>query len=179
VSPPDAEIVAGDPGEPEDTSPPVVSTRAAETATLATVLAFALAMAWDNWRSGVGWESTGPRPGLFPFYVAMILACACLFGLVKEALAREPSEGFVSRNQFARVLQMFVPTLAYVAVMQWLGLYVASFVLIAGFMVYVGRIKLWISLTTAVVFTVAMFVTFEIAFDVIMPKGPLERLLGF
>jgi hypothetical protein len=24
-----------------------------------------------------------------------------------------------------------------------------------------------------------MFVTFEIAFDVIMPKGPLEHLLGY
>jgi hypothetical protein len=29
------------------------------------------------------------------------------------------------------------------------------------------------------VFTLAMFVTFEIAFDVIMPKGPLEALFGF
>jgi hypothetical protein len=179
VSKLDEEIVAGDPAEPEDTSPPVVSTRAAESATLAVVLAFALAMAWDNWRAGIGWESTGPRAGYFPFYVAMILAGACLFGLVKEAFARAPSEGFVSRNQFGRVLQVFVPTLAYAAVMQWLGLYVASFVLIAGFMLFVGRIKAWISITTALVFTVAMFVTFEVAFDVIMPKGPLERLFGY
>jgi hypothetical protein len=29
------------------------------------------------------------------------------------------------------------------------------------------------------VFSALMFVTFEIAFDVIMPKGPLEALLGF
>jgi hypothetical protein len=29
------------------------------------------------------------------------------------------------------------------------------------------------------VFTIAMFVTFEMAFDVIMPKGPLEALFGF
>ena len=28
-------------------------------------------------------------------------------------------------------------------------------------------------------FTVVMFVTFEIAFDVIMPKGPLEALFGY
>ncbi len=46
-------------------------------------------------------------------------------------------------------------------------------------MMYVGRIKAWKSLVTAIVFTVSMFVTFEIAFDVIMPKGPLERLLGY
>jgi putative tricarboxylic transport membrane protein len=29
-----------------------------------------------------------------------------------------------------------------------------------------------------VLFSAAMFVTFEIAFDVIMPKGPLEALFG-
>jgi len=34
-------------------------------------------------------------------------------------------------------------------------------------------------LLTSVIFTVAMFITFEIAFDVIMPKGPLEALLGY
>jgi hypothetical protein len=29
-----------------------------------------------------------------------------------------------------------------------------------------------------VVFTAIMFVTFDVAFDVIMPKGPLEAALG-
>jgi hypothetical protein len=62
--------------------------------------------------------------------------------------------------------------------MQWLGLYVASFLLIVGFMRMVGRIALWKSLLTSIVFTTIMFATFEIAFDVIMPKGPLEALFG-
>jgi len=46
-------------------------------------------------------------------------------------------------------------------------------------MTAIGRIALWKSLLTSVIFTVAMFITFEIAFDVIMPKGPLEALLGY
>jgi hypothetical protein len=179
VSPPDAEIVAGDPDEPEDHSPAVAGQRAVETATLAIVLAFALLMAWDNWRTGIGWESTGPQSGYFPFWVAMILAGACVFGIAKEILARAtPAGAFVSRNQFKRVMQVFLPTLAYVPLTQWLGLYVASFLLIAGFMYFVGRIKLWKSLLTAFIFSVSMFVTFDIAFDVIMPKGPLERWFG-
>jgi putative tricarboxylic transport membrane protein len=61
----------------------------------------------------------------------------------------------------------------------FLGLYVASFFLIAAFMRMVGRIALWKSLLTALVFTAAMFVTFDIAFDVIMPKGPLEAAFGY
>jgi hypothetical protein len=46
-------------------------------------------------------------------------------------------------------------------------------------MIWVGRIAAWKSVLTALIFTVAMFMTFEIAFDVIMPKGPLEALFGF
>ena len=60
-----------------------------------------------------------------------------------------------------------------------LGLYVASFLLIAGFMIWVGRIKPWKSVLTAYIFSAVMFAVFEIAFDVIMPKGPLERLFGY
>jgi putative tricarboxylic transport membrane protein len=180
VSKLDEEIVAGDPDEPEDHSPAVAGQRAVETATLAIVLAFAMLMAWDNWRTGVGWESTGPQAGYFPFWVSVILGAACIFGIAKEFLARaQPTGPFVTRNQFKRVMQVFVPTMLYVPVTQWLGLYVASFILIAGFMIVVGRIKAWKSLLTAFLFSVSMFVTFEVAFDVIMPKGPLERLFGY
>jgi hypothetical protein len=73
---------------------------------------------------------------------------------------------------------VFAPTALFCFATQWLGLYVASFLLVAGFMVWVGRIALWKSLLTALLFSLAMFVTFEIAFDVIMPKGPLEALFG-
>ena len=108
------------------------------------------------------------------------MAGACVYGLIGELLKRrQPDAPFVRRGQFRRVMQVFVPSLVYVAAMQWLGLYVSSLLLIAGFMRWVGRIKWWICIVTALVFTVAMFITFEIAFDVIMPKGPLERLLGY
>ena len=75
-------------------------------------------------------------------------------------------------------MQVFIPTLLFCLFTQWLGLYVASFFLIAGFMRIIGRIALWKSVLTAFLFSIVMFVTFEIAFDVIMPKGPLEDWLG-
>ena len=174
------EVLGAAPAEEEDTSPGVVGRRPVETVTLALVLAFSLLMAWDNWRTGIRWESTGPQAGYFPFYVSMIMALACVWGLVLEIFKRgTPDEPFVRVNQFRRVMQVFVPTLLYVPATQWLGLYVASFILIAGFMIWVGKLKPWVSIVTALVFSVAMFVTFEIAFDVIMPKGPLERMLGY
>ena len=75
-------------------------------------------------------------------------------------------------------MQVFVPTLLFCLAMQWLGLYVASFLLIAGFMKMIGKIAWWKSLLTAFIFVAVMFVTFDIAFDVIMPKGPLEAAFG-
>jgi hypothetical protein len=63
--------------------------------------------------------------------------------------------------------------------MQVLGLYVASFLLITAFMWIIGRIALWKSLLTGLLFSLIMFVTFDIAFDVIMPKGPLEAAFGY
>jgi hypothetical protein len=76
------------------------------------------------------------------------------------------------------VLQVFVPTLLFCLLIQWLGIYVASFLLIAGFMAFIGRIAVWKSLLAAFLFALIMFVTFDVGFDVIMPKGPLEALFG-
>ena len=105
---------------------------------------------------------------------------AALYGLVREVFfPPDAEEPFVMRDQLKRVMQVFVPTLAFVPVTQLLGIYVASFLLIAGFMIWVGRIKPWKSVLTAYIFSAIMFAVFEIAFDVIMPKGPLERLMGY
>src|SRR5476649_1247380 len=174
------EIVVDDPTAPEADSPPVTDTRVAEIVVSLLLIALALILGFDNWRTGMSWDSTGPQAGYFPFYLSMILACACLWGLAKEFLMRKKtSETFVTRDQLRRVLQVFFPTLLFCLAMQWLGLYVASFLLIAAFMVFVGRIAAWKSLLTGFLFSAVMFVTFQIAFDVIMPKGPLEALFGY
>ena len=60
------EVLGAAPAEEEDTSPAVVGRRPVETVTLALVLAFSLLMAWDNWRTGIRWESTGPQAGYLP-----------------------------------------------------------------------------------------------------------------
>ena len=175
----ETEIVVEDPTAPASDSPAVTTNRTADVVVSVLLLAFAALLAYDNWRTGLGWDSTGPQAGYFPFYLSVILAGASLYGLVAAFMSRkEATEVFVTRAQLRRVMAVFVPTLLFCLAMQFLGLYVASFLLIAGFMRMVGKIALWKSLLTAFVFTAAMFVTFDIAFDVIMPKGPLEAALG-
>src|SRR6201991_4510689 len=176
----DIEIVVDDPTAPEADSPAVTSTGVVDVVVSLLLLTLALTLGWDNWRTGAGWDSTGPEPGYFPFYLSVILGGASLYGLIAAFLSRaEAAETFVTRAQLRRVMAVFVPTLLFCLVTQFLGLYVASFLLIAGFMRFVGKIAWWKSVTTAFVFTALMFVTFDIVFDVIMPKGPLEAAFGY
>jgi putative tricarboxylic transport membrane protein len=174
------EIVVDDPTAPEPDSPGVTDTRTAEAAVCVLLLGFAALLGYDNWRTGIGWDSTGPQAGYFPFYLSVILGGASLYGLVAVLLTRkEDAETFVTRAQLRRVMAVFVPTFLFCLATQYLGIYVASFVLIAGFMRLIGKIAWWKSLLTAFIFTALMFVTFDIAFDVIMPKGPLEAAFGY
>ena len=111
--------------------------------------------------------SSSPAPLLYGLGVAFLQA---------RRSCRRPSSPATSFGASCR--SSFRP-FSSVLLTQWLGLYVASFLLVAGFMRFVGRIALWKSLLTSFLFAVIMFATFEIAFDVIMPKGPIEALFGF
>ncbi len=177
---PEAEIVVEDPTAPADDSPSVVSTRTVDIVVSLLLLALATLLGFDNWRTGMGWASDGPQAGYFPFYLGLVLAAASLYGLITSLVTGAgAAETFVTRDQLRRVMQVFIPTLLFCLFTQWLGLYVASFLLVAGFMQIIGRIALWKSLLTAFLFSIIMFVTFDVAFDVIMPKGPLEAAFGY
>ena len=169
--------------DPKTTHPgqhPVVGQFSVDVVVSLLLLALAVLLGWDSWRVGNSWASDGPEAGYFPFYLSLLMGLASIYGLVTTLVLRHGvGEAFVTREQFSRVMQVFVPTLAFCVATQFLGLYVASFLLVAGFMWWVGRIAVWVSVLTSAIFTVAMFVTFEIAFNVIMPKGPLEAALGF
>src|SRR5262245_14902913 len=158
----------------------VVGTRSVDIVVYLMLLAFASLLGFAIGGTGVSWEADGPLAGYFPFYLSLLLGAASLYGLVyKLLMERGPGETFVTGEQLRRVMQVFVPTLLFCVFMQWLGLYVASFVLITGFMWLVGRIALWSSLLTGFRFSVIMFITFDIAFDDTMPKGPLEAAFGY
>ena len=158
---------------------PVVGMRSVEAVVYLILLGAALLLGYDNWRTGMSWEADGPQAGYFPFYLSVLLGGASVYGLVSKLMEGGASDAFVTREQFRRVMQVFVPTLLFCLFMQWLGLYVASFLLITGFMWIIGRIALWKSLLAGLLFSVIMFLTFDVAFDVIMPKGPLEAAFGY
>ncbi|HZX88558.1 MAG TPA: tripartite tricarboxylate transporter TctB family protein [Reyranella sp.] len=158
----------------------LVSTRTVELGVMLALLCAAIFLGWDNWRIGAGWAPDGPEAGYFPFYLSVLLGGASLIGIVSAFRSAElREEVFVGRSAFGRVLRVFIPTLLFVGLVQFLGIYVSSFIFIAAFMVFIGKLAVWKSVLTGLIFSGLMFYIFDVQFNVLMPKGPLEAAFGF
>lgn len=157
---------------------PVVSRRTVDIAVSILLLVASIFLAQDNWSIGAGWAPDGPQAGYFPFYLCVLLGLASLYG-VFSALRERDEEAFVTRGQLRRVLQVAIPSALFVLCIEFLGIYVASFLLIIGFMTVLGKSSLLASVITAAVFVVLMFYVFEVQFTVLLPKGPLETAIFY
>ena len=162
----------------EAPEPSAVSRRTLEIITAFFFVAVGGVVMWDSHRAGASWGADGPQSGYFPFYIGLLMNIASVMNLV-VVLKSGATESFVSRPAVKLVLAVFLPSLVYVAVMQWLGLYVASSIFIAGFMRWQGKFSLLKSIATALLVVVVLFLMFEIWFKVPLIKGPLEAALGF
>src|SRR5262249_15633437 len=108
-----------------------------------------------------------------------IMGAASLVNLVRALAGLEPDgqETFVTRAAIIRVFMVLLPTAAYVYLIQVLGIYLASAILIIGFML-VSREGVVKALAVGLGTPVALFLMFEKWFLVPLPKGPLEAALG-
>lgn len=127
----------------------------------------------------IGWASDGPQAGYFPFRLGIILIVASL-AIGAQALTSGPRgrEEVLSRESGRRMLGFFLPLVAYVAIAQVLGLYVATALYLGFVLRAMGRHGWQATLGTALGVPLASWVLFEIWFTVPLLKGPLERWLG-
>ena len=128
---------------------------------------------------GIGWASDGPRAGFFPFYVSLIVLISCAVNIAQAIAAPKDGKIFAEWSQLRQVLSVLVPTTIYVALVPYIGMYVASALLIAGFMRWFGHYRWLIVASVAIAVPIMTFFMFEVWFLVPLPKGPLERLLGY
>ena len=136
---------------------------------------------YDSVRIGARWAADGPQAGYFPWLTGCALAMAggwlALHTLIRwNKLA---SEVFVSWADLRPVLAMLLPTIAYVVLIRLVGIYVASALFIAAFMIWRGRYGALPTLGASVGVPVILFLLFEVWFLVPLPKGPVERMLGY
>jgi hypothetical protein len=157
------------------------TTRWVELVVALVIIAAGVIVVVDSWRVGAGWAADGPRSGYFPNFIGWILAGTGLWIAVATLIRWKTLAGqvFVARHELWRVLAMLVPTIVYVIVLAFVGIYVASALYIATFMIWQGKYRLLPTLVISVAVPVAIFVLFEIWFLVPLPKGPVEHLLGY
>ena len=154
---------------------------AMEVATSLLLAAIGAAAIWDSSRIGAGWGTDGPQSGYFPFWIGAILAGVSLGNLVPVLRAKGAAaeETFVTWPQLRLVLSVLVPVVFYVAAIPLAGIYAASAVLVAYFMMRLGEFSWRSAVPAGIATALVAFVTFEIWFLVGLPKGPIEDLLGF
>ncbi len=158
----------------------VVGSRGPEVGVAAFLLALGGLVVADSLRVGIGWADDGPRSGYFPFYVGLFLICASGWTLLRALVGRSPLKSeFATREQLRQVLAVLLPMVVYVALIAGIGIYVASFLLIAYFMKRHGKYGWPLTAAVSAAVPIAFFLLFERWFLVLLPKGPLERALGF
>lgn len=156
-----------------------VGARWLEAAVALALQGIAVAVIVDSVRVGVGWADDGPRSGYFPFIVGVLLLAAASAVLVGRLRAwRTDRAVFAQTAQLRQVAAIGIPIVLYVAAIALVGLYVASFVLIAAFMVRHGEHRAWTTAAVSIGVPALAFVVFERWFLVPLPKGPLEAMVG-
>lgn len=159
-----------------------VPTYVVEAAVAALLLVLALVVTQASMKLGAGWTSDGPGSGYFPFYVGVILAIASAGTLYQALLGKKRNTAiFVDGEQLRRVLVVLVPALVFVGAIALVGIYVASAVYIAAFMIFLGKFGWVRSVVIGVVTSALFFLMFEVWFKVPLYKGSFDPLsfLGY
>jgi len=135
---------------------------------------------YESYRLGSSWGSEGPQAGYFPFYIGLLI-CVCGAVVFAQSLVKLKTDRriFVTAGRFKQVLVILLPSTAYVLGVQLIGIYVPSAFFIGLFMKFVGKYSWLRSTVVGLGVSVSAFVLFEIWFKIPLPKGPLERLIGF
>ena len=105
----------------------------------------------------------------------MLFRSQSVFGKARDTAV------FVDSVQLNRVASVLLPAIVYVLVTNFIGIYLASAIYIALFMIVLGKYPPLKSVIVAVVINAIFFFMFEVWFKVPLFKGSLEPLsfLGY
>jgi predicted membrane channel-forming protein YqfA (hemolysin III family) len=157
----------------------VVSERTMEIITAVLFVVFALVVMVGSIKLGAQWGSDGPQAGYFPFYISLIMLVSSSVTLYKAFInKKKKEETFVGRESFRQVMAVLIPASIFILLVQLIGIYVSSVFYIAIFMVWLGKYPLWKAAIVSLGVSVALFVLFEIWFQVPLPHGALFNPLS-
>ena len=126
---------------------------------------------------GIGWGPEGPKAGFFPFYIGVAdrprqrrQSCAVAMTRLRRAVRRmgATASGPLGRDSDHDLC----------GVVPWIGMYVASVLLIALFMKWLGRYAWRCRWRSRSACPSSIYLMFEKWFLVPLPKGPIEDWFG-
>ena len=155
----------------------MISHRLLETATAILTGTFGLAVAISSLDNGIGWSENGVDAGTFPFLVGLIIVVGSIVNFARGVIGG--GTAVISRGDLARLAALFVPAAIYVGAIPLLGMYVATGGYMLGAVALRKQVPLLRTLIIAVVTPVVLYLVFERAFQVTLPRGAFSDWLGF
>jgi putative tricarboxylic transport membrane protein len=158
-----------------------VSTRWVEVVVALLIVVGGVVMITDSYRLGASWAEDGPQAGYVPHLIgwSLVLSGLWIAGSAVWRWKKLAGTTFVTHARLKPVFTMLLPTIAYVVLIKWIGLYVASAIYIGAFMIFQGKYNMLPALAVAFGVPIAVFLLFEVWFLVPLPKGPVEHWLGY
>jgi len=168
--------------ESGDASRSVVASNIVEAVVAFIILVVGIVVVYSSVLLGHRWTSDGPGSGYFPFYIGLMLCLSGTVTLYQALLGKQKdSSPFVDHTQLRRVMAVLIPAVFYTIAVHLVGIYLASTLYIALFMVVLGKYS-WIkSAIAAFSVNTLFFFMFEVWFKVPLYKGIYEPLsfLGY
>ena len=153
------------------------SRQTVEGGTALATLAFAMIVILGSLQAGINWGAEGPQSGFFPLLTGAAIGISSLVNLT-QCVRAGSSGNFAEWAQLRQVAAVIVPTGVYVFAIGWLGLYLPSVILIAGFMIWLGKYNAFQAMAVAITVMAVTYATFEWWFLVPLPRGPIEDWCG-
>ena len=157
-----------------------ISVRAIDVITALLFITVGLVVMVGSLKLGASWGADGPEAGYFPFYISLIILLSSAVTLYQAAIVnkKKKTESFVDSEPLKQVMAVLLPAIVFVLGVQLIGIYVASAVYIAIFMVWLGKYPIWKAVAVSVGVSAALYLMFEFWFQVPLPHGswfnPLE-----
>ena len=155
----------------------MVSGRSLEAATALITGAFGAAVVVSSLDNGIGWSTAGVESGTFPFIVGLIILAGSLFNLLQGWL--QARAVILGLRELKRVGLLFVPAAVFVGVIPLIGLYPASALYVFGALAWQKRGSFLLPALAAVGAALALYLIFELTFQISLPRGALGTFFSF
>ena len=155
----------------------MVSGRSLEAGTALLTGAFGVAVIVSSLDNGIGWSGAGVESGTFPFIVGLVILAGSVFNLVQGWLHARAV--ILGPGELRRLGILFVPAAVFVGIIPLIGMYPASAFYVFGALAWHKRGSLLVSALAAIGAALALYLIFELTFQISLPRGALGTFFGF